>query len=52
MNENNFNGTDISFVVFDLDGVLADTISSWVWIHEHFGVNNDVSYYGGRGYYF
>ena len=45
MNENNFNGTDISFVVFDLDGVLADTISSWVWIHEHFGVNNDVSYY-------
>jgi phosphoserine phosphatase len=30
-------------VVFDFDGVIADTISSWVWVHEHFGVNNDAS---------
>jgi phosphoserine phosphatase len=30
-------------VAFDMDGVLVDSISSWVWIHEHFGVNNDTS---------
>jgi phosphoserine phosphatase len=35
----------ISFIIFDLDGVLADTISSWVFLHEHYGVNNDVSFY-------
>jgi len=29
--------------VFDMDGVLADTISSWVFVHQHFGVNNDDS---------
>ena len=31
------------FVAFDLDGVFVDIISSWVWIHDHFGVNNDAS---------
>ncbi len=30
-------------VAFDFDGVIADTVSSWVWVHEHFGVNNDES---------
>jgi len=30
-------------VVFDMDGVLVDVRSSWVWIHDHFGVNNDDS---------
>lgn len=30
-------------VAFDLDGVLLDTISTWVWVHDHFGVNNDAS---------
>jgi phosphoserine phosphatase len=33
------------FVAFDLDGVLVDTFSSWVWMHEHFKVNNDHSLY-------
>ena len=33
------------FIAFDLDGVLVDTFSSWVWMHEHFGVNNDHSLY-------
>jgi phosphoserine phosphatase len=30
-------------VVFDMDGVLVDTISTWVWVHQHFGVNNDLA---------
>ncbi len=30
-------------VVFDMDGVLLDVRSSWVLVHDHFGVNNDVS---------
>lgn len=32
-----------SLVVFDMDGVLVDTISTWVWVHQHFGVNNDAA---------
>lgn len=32
-------------VVFDMDGVLADVESSWVYVHRHFGVNNDHSLY-------
>lgn len=30
-------------VVFDMDGVLTDIESSWVYVHRHFGVNNDHS---------
>lgn len=33
------------FVAFDLDGVLVNTFSSWVWMHKHFNVNNDQSLY-------
>ena len=33
------------FVAFDLDGVLVDTFSSWIWMHDHFKVNNDHSLY-------
>jgi phosphoserine phosphatase len=33
------------FVAFDMDGVLVDTFSSWVWMHHHFNVNNDHSLY-------
>ncbi len=32
-------------VVFDMDGVLADIESSWVFVHRRFGVNNDHSLY-------
>lgn len=28
---------------FDMDGVLVDTVSSWVHVHQQFGVNNDHS---------
>jgi HAD superfamily phosphoserine phosphatase-like hydrolase len=41
----NRNKKPIKFIVFDLDGVLADTISSWVFIHDQFGVNNDPAYF-------
>ncbi len=30
-------------VVFDMDGVIADVGSSWVFVHQRFGVNNDKS---------
>ena len=33
----------MKLVVFDMDGVLTDYFSSWVWVHEHFGTNNDES---------
>jgi phosphoserine phosphatase len=38
-------GLKFKFVAFDLDGVLVDTFSSWVWMHKHFKVNNDESLY-------
>lgn len=31
--------------MFDMDGVLADVQSSWVYMHRHFKVNNDHSLY-------
>jgi phosphoserine phosphatase len=30
---------------FDMDGVLVDIVSSWVYVHRQFGVNNDHSLY-------
>jgi phosphoserine phosphatase len=35
--------TEISLVFFDMDGVLLDTVSSWRYIHEHFGTTNERS---------
>ncbi len=32
-------------VAFDMDGVLADVESSWVFVHQKFGVNNEQSLY-------
>ena len=34
---------DFELAVFDMDGVLVDVESSWVWVHNHFDVNNDHS---------
>ncbi|MCK4717217.1 MAG: HAD family phosphatase [Thermoplasmata archaeon] len=31
-------------VVFDLDGVLVEPESSWVWVHDHYSTNNEESY--------
>ena len=30
-------------VVFDMDGVFVDIYSSWVWVHDHFNVQNEQS---------
>lgn len=34
---------EFELAVFDMDGVLVDVESSWVWVHNHFNVNNDHS---------
>jgi len=31
-------------VVFDMDGVLIDHISSWTWVHDKMGVSNDEAF--------
>jgi phosphoserine phosphatase len=36
-------GGTIKLVFFDMDGVLLDTVSSWRYIHEHFGTTNKRS---------
>ena len=33
----------IELIAFDMDGVLADTISSWKYVHDYFGCSNDRS---------
>lgn len=33
----------IEMVIFDMDGVLTDTISSWKYIHDYFGSSNERS---------
>lgn len=30
-------------IIFDMDGVLTKAESSWVAVHDHFGVNNEAS---------
>ena len=30
--------------VFDMDGVLIDHVSSWTWVHDKMGVNNDEAF--------
>jgi phosphoserine phosphatase len=34
---------NLKLVFFDMDGVLLDTVSSWRYIHEHFGTTNERS---------
>ena len=33
----------LELVIFDMDGVIADTISSWKYIHNYFGSSNERS---------
>ena len=34
---------DIKCVIFDCDGVLVDSVSSWKTLHDHFGTDNSVN---------
>jgi phosphoserine phosphatase len=34
---------NLDLVAFDMDGVLADTISSWKYIHDYFNTSNEES---------
>jgi len=36
-------GSKISLILFDMDGVLVDTISSWRFIHNYFSTDNQES---------
>ena len=33
----------IKLIVFDMDGVIIDTVSSWKFIHDYFNTSNDHS---------
>ena len=33
----------LELVIFDMDGVIANTISSWKYIHDYFGCSNEKS---------
>ncbi|MCK4969456.1 MAG: HAD-IB family phosphatase [Thermoplasmata archaeon] len=35
--------SEVKLAVFDMDGVLIDTRSSWVLVHDHFGTQNEDS---------
>jgi phosphoserine phosphatase len=39
----NYNKGKIKMVIFDMDGVIANTISSWKYIHDYFGSSNERS---------
>jgi len=43
LNSINHNLKKIKLVVFDMDGVLLDTVSSWRYVHTYFGTCNDNS---------
>jgi phosphoserine phosphatase len=36
-------GREVELAVFDMDGVLIDSHSSWVLVHRHFGTDNEDS---------
>ncbi len=33
----------LELIIFDMDGVLIDVNSSWAWVHEYFGIDNQES---------
>ena len=43
MIKNNRKIEKIELVVFDMDGVLADTLSSWKHVHDYFNTSNEES---------
>ena len=41
--ESNKKNINLKLVVFDMDGVLTDTYSSWKYVHDFFNTSNDKS---------
>lgn len=37
------NNNKIKLIIFDMDGVLTDTVSSWKYVHNYFGSSNERS---------
>lgn len=37
------NSLEIKCVIFDCDGVLVDSVSSWKTLHDHFGTDNSLN---------
>lgn len=37
-------GKRCKLVVFDMDGVLVDHVSSWAWVHDRMNVNNEEAF--------
>jgi phosphoserine phosphatase len=38
-------GRRFDLIVFDMDGTLTELRSSWCWVHQHFGVDNENAYH-------
>ena len=35
-----FSNSEVKCVIFDCDGVLVDSVSSWKTLHDYFGTDN------------
>lgn len=38
-----FSNSEVKCVIFDCDGVLVDSVSSWKTLHDHFGTDNSLN---------
>ena len=38
-----FSNSEVKCVIFDCDGVLVDSVSSWKSLHDHFGTDNSLN---------
>ena len=38
-----FSDSEVKCVIFDCDGVLVDSVSSWKTLHDHFGTDNSLN---------
>ena len=38
-----FSNSEVKCVIFDCDGVLVDSVSSWKTLHDYFGTDNSLN---------